>query len=331
MSSSIINCLYNGDFSSHILKSALLFKGSDTLELSQLARNVRLQFFPDNKVEIRSVIEISNICTQNCLYCNMGKNKDLKNYELNKDEIINIVSYIYNLGRRVILLQSGENTSEKFINMVSDTVHDIKVKFPDIIIILCIGSLSTKQYQQLKNAGADRYVLKFETSNEKLFSYVKPGDSLERRLHCINDLIALGFNVGSGNITGLPGQTIDDIVNDLYLINKLHLKMNSTTVFIPAEDSAFSSYDPGDIDIALNTMALLRIMNPSRLMPTTSSLEKVREGGQLSGLNYGANTVTIHDGTPSDIKKLFPIYSTSRVVPASNYFKDIVGKANMIF
>ncbi len=331
MSSKVINSLQNGDFSSNVLKSALLLKGAETQELSELARDVRIKYFPDNRVEVRSVIEISNICTQDCLYCNMGKNKDLKNYELSEKQIIDIVSYIYSLGRRLVLLQSGENTSDRFINMVSETVYEIKQRFQDIIIILCIGSLNDKQYEHLKNSGADRYVLKFETSNEKLFSYIKPGDTLSRRLHCINELINIGFDVGSGNISGMPGQTIDDIINDLHLINKLQLKMNSTTVFIPAENSAFSTFNHGDIDVALNTMALMRIMNPSRLMPTTSSLEKVCKGGQLSGLNFGANTVTIHDGTPPDIKKLFPIYSTSRVIPESDYFKGIVSKAGMIF
>ncbi len=331
MNDFVVKKLIEKDFSNDILKAALQLNGNESQSLSLLARNIRYNSFPENKVDIRSVIEISNICMQNCRYCNMGKNKSIKHYELNSKEIINIVSYIYKLGRRIILLQSGENSSDNFINMVSETVINIKSIYSDIIVILCIGSLSSKQYKQLRFAGADRYVLKFETSNEQLFSYIKPGDSLKRRLDCINNLIQEGFKVGSGNITGIPGQTIDDIVNDLILIHDLDLTMNSTTVFIPAEYSEFALYKPGDVDLALNTMALLRIMNPTRLMPTTSSLEKVRIGGQLMGLNYGANTVTIHDGTPTEIKNLFPIYSTSRVTPKSDYFKNIVNEANMIF
>lgn len=331
MIDNIVKQLIEGDFSFDILKSALQLRGIQSESLSSLARNIRFKYFPENKVEIRSVIEISNICIQNCKYCNMGNNKEIKHYELNTEDIIDIVTYIYNLGRRIILLQSGENTSHKYINMVSNTISKLKTLYSDIVVILCIGSLNIQQYKQLKIAGADRYILKFETSNEILFSKIKPGDSLKRRLECINNLINEGFSVGSGNITGIPGQTINDIVNDLKLINKLQLKMNSTTVFIPAEHSEFAHYKPGDVDLALNTMALMRIMNPRRLMPTTSSLEKVRSGGQLMGLNYGANTVTIHDGTPSKLKSLFPIYSTSRVIPKSEYFKDIVKKANLIY
>ncbi|MEI8185258.1 MAG: radical SAM protein [Chlorobiaceae bacterium] len=331
MSTNIIESLINGDFSQHNLRSALLLNGTESAELGELARDTRDKFFPNKKVEVRSVIEISNICSQNCMYCNMGRNKLLKHYELTKDEITNIVEYIYKLGRRFILLQSGENSSDIFIGKIANTVYELKQLYPDIIIILCIGSLSYQQYNQLKSAGADRYILKFETSNEKLFSYIKPGDTLSRRLNCINDLISLGFNVGSGNITGIPGQSLDDIVEDLLLIHKLDLKMNSTTVFIPAENSAFSNYKPGNVNIALNMMAIMRIMNPLRLLPTTSSLEKVMKGGQLAGLNYGANTVTIHDGTPTNLKLLFPIYSTIRVMPECEYFIDIVNKANMIF
>lgn len=331
MNEKLIQSLKDGDFDDHHLIAALQLKGREMEPLGELARMVRYKYFSNNKVEVRSVIEISNICMQNCRYCNMGKSKKIKKYEIDKAEIINIAEYIYSLGRRRLLLQSGENNAVKYIDKVSETVYEIKCKYPDLVVILCIGSLNKRQYKQLRVSGVDRYILKFETSNEKLFSYIKPGDSLLRRLTCIKDLIELGFIVGSGNIIGIPGQTIDDIVNDLKMIRDLELNMNSTTVFIPAEDSSFYNEKPGDVDIALNVMALMRVMNPSRLMPTTSSLGKLRTDGQLMGLNYGANTVTIHDGTPDELRKLFPIYSTSRIVPNWQYFKDIVQKAKMIY
>jgi biotin synthase len=331
MNDKLIKSLKEGDFDDHHLIAAIQLKGREMESLGKLARMVRYKYFPNNKVEVRSVIEISNICMQNCRYCNMGKSKNIKKYEIDKEEIINIIGYIYSLGRRRVLLQSGENDTDKYIDKVSETVYEIKCNYPDLVVILCIGSLYKKQYKQLRESGVDRYILKFETSNEKLFSYIKPGDSLSRRLTCIKDLIELGFSVGSGNIIGIPGQTLDDIVNDLKMIRDLDLNMNSTTVFIPAEDSSFYKEKPGDVDIALNVMALMRVMNPSRLMPTTSSLEKLRTDGQLMGLNYGANTVTIHDGTPDALSKLFPIYSTSRIAPNGQYFNDIVKKANMLF
>lgn len=331
MNKNIVKNLEDGNFDNDVLAAALQLKGTQMESLGELARDVRKTYYPDNRVEVRSVIEISNICVQNCKYCNMGKMKDIQQYEIDKETIVSIVNYIYSLGRRSVLLQSGENNSERYIDKIAETVCEIKGKYRDIVIILCIGSLSKKQFKQLWDAGVDRYILKFETSNEKLFSYIKPGDTLAKRLECIKDLIDLGFNVGSGNIIGLPGQIIDDIVNDLKMVHELSLKMNSTTVFIPAENSSFAAEKPGDVNITLNAMALMRIMNPSRLMPTTSSLEKLRKDGQLMGLNFGANTVTIHDGTPESVKKLFPIYSTERIALEGMYFKDIVEKANMIF
>lgn len=300
-------------------------------QLGAVARAVRNEYYPQKKVEVRSVIEISNICRQNCKYCNMGDNKSITHYELNKEEITGIVGYLYKLGRRRILLQSGENESDRFIDTVSLAIKEIKKKYDDLVIMLCLGNLKRENYEQLKECGAERYVLKFETSNEKIFAETKPGDTLAKRMSCINDLIDIGYGVGSGNIIGLPGQTIDDIVADLCLIHDLNLTMNSTTVFVPAENSVYADMPSGNVNITLNFMALMRIMNPTRLMPTTSSLEKIKKGGQLLGLNYGANTVTIHDGTPDELKKLFPIYSTKRIKPQKDHFLEIVRNADMSF
>lgn len=113
-------------------------------------------------------------------------------------------------------------------------------------------------------------------------------------------------------------------------MHKINLSMNSSTVFIPAEGSNYRNCPQGNIDYTLNTMALMRIMNPHRLMPTTSSLEKIVKGGQLMGLMAGANTVTIHDGTPAQLKKLFPIYSLERIAPVKKHFEIIVEQANLL-
>ena len=139
----------------------------------------------------------------------------------------------------------------------------------------------------------------------------------------------IGFEVGSGNIVGLPTQTVGDLVDDLKLIAALPLEMNSTTIFSPAEHSYFENEPAGNPDTTLNFMALMRIMNPQRLMPTTSSLEKLIPDGQFLGLMAGANTVTIHDGTPEEFQAHFPIYSTNRTRPQVEHFKDILGRAHL--
>ena len=142
-------------------------------------------------------------------------------------------------------------------------------------------------------------------------------------------LFRSGFRVGSGNIVGLPGQTLDDLLNDLNLAHELPLAMNSTTIFVPAENSDFANEPAGDPSRTLNMMALLRIMNPHRLMPTTSSLEKMMVDGQYLGLMAGANTVTIHDGTPEELQRHFPIYSAKRIRPQMDHFRDILLRAGM--
>jgi biotin synthase len=318
------------DFRREVLASALALRGPQCEGLFALARRERDRCFPQRNVEVRSVIEISNICRQGCRYCNMGKGRKREPYTIDVPLFLNLVTHLYGQGRRVLLLQSGENPVPSFIDLVCECIAASKKRFPHLTLILCLGNLQPEQYQRLRAAGADRYVLKFETSNPVLYSRIKPLDTLETRLHCLEQLIALGYGVGSGNIVGLPDQTLEDIVNDLYLVNRYALTMSSCTAFIPAEDSELRDHPIGDLDLTLNVLALMRIMNPDRLIPTTSALEKVRAGGQLMGLMAGANTVTIHDGTPAPLKALFPIYSVHRFVPNTDYMKNLVEQAGMM-
>lgn len=323
----VLSALRQGDFSDNVLHQALLLEDND--ELFALAREKRREFFPDDRAQTRSVIEISNICRQRCRYCSIGGKSQKFNYSLDRNQMTMLMDHLYKSGRRVMLLQSGENPSEKFIDEVTAALDTIKTKYPDLRIILCMGDLSRQQYQRMYDAGASDYILKFEASNETLFDYCKPNDSLSNRLSCIHTLHEIGYRVGSGNIVGLPRQTLDDLVSDLKLIHELPLSMNSATIFIPAENSDFANESAGDGNLTLNMMAVMRIMNPNRLMPTTSSLEKMIPEGQYLGLMAGANTVTIHDGTPAELEEYFPIYSTHRVRPQIDHFKSILIRANM--
>ncbi|MBM4026663.1 MAG: radical SAM protein [Planctomycetes bacterium] len=325
----VLAALRAGDFSHEALRAALLMRGGEQEKLFELARECRDRCFPDKRVEVRSVIEISNICRQGCRYCNMGRKRDYEHYIIQLPAFMKLVEHIYRSGRRVLLLQSGENSAQSFVEHVALCVEEVKKRYPDMLVILCLGNLSRTQYHRLRQAGGDRYILKFETSNPELYSHIKPFDKLDRRLTCLQWITEEGFTASTGNIVGLPGQTLDDIVEDLLLIKKLKLSMMSCSPFIPAENSEFGDQPMGDLDTALNTMALLRIMNPHTLMPTTSALEKVGHDGQYRGLMAGANTVTIHDGTPEDLKQLFPIYSVSRVRPTQEHFEEIVHRAGL--
>lgn len=325
----VFNNLNEGIFNQDTLSLALNFTGPDQEQLFAFAREKRKEAFPGGQVQVRSVIETSNVCRQKCKYCAIGGKDQKLDYTLDSATMELLINYLYGKGRRNILLQSGENISDEFVDETVKAVASATKAHPDLRIILCMGDLSHEQYEKLYNAGATHYILKFEASNPKLFSYCKPNDTLENRLKCIEDLHDIGFKVGSGNIVGLPGQTLQDLTDDLLLIHRLPLAMNSATIFIPAENSAFAREPAGNPIHTLNMMALMRIMNPDRLMPTTSSLEKMIPDGQFLGLQAGANTVTIHDGTPEELQQHFPIYSAKRVRPQIEHFKDILSRAGL--
>lgn len=328
MSKNIINYIRNLDREK--IKEILCFKNEEQEELFSTARNIREDSIFRNFVELRSVIEISNICSQNCKYCSIGNNKN-NFFTLSNDLILEKVRFLANLGRKTFLLQSGENKSQKFVDNISECCSKILKEYIDLKIILCMGNLSKEQYKQLKESGASRYILKFETSNEEHHQFVRPNDTIQNRLECINNLIELGFQVGSGNIVGLPNQTLDNLVDDLILIDKLNLSMVSSTIFIPNEFSEFKDYPMGDLDLTLNYLAILRILKPNCLIPTTTSLSKQNKNGQLKGLLAGCNTVTVHDGTPKEYEKDFLIYSKDRFSPKEDYCFEIIKQANMDF
>ena len=325
----LLASLEANDFSDEVLRSALTLSGDDQQALFALARARRHEHFPDDQAQVRSVIEVSNVCRQKCLYCAIGRTSQERTYTLDANTMIGLIDHLYEKGRRTVLLQSGENLDENFVTDVVTAVADVKKRRADLRLILCMGDLSEVDYKRLYDAGATDYILKFEASRESLFASCKPRDSLSNRLACIHALHKIGYRVGSGNIVGLPGQTMDDLVADLKLTHELPLAMNSTTIFVPAENTEYANEKAGDPVLTLNMMALLRIMNPHRLMPTTSSLEKMMKDGQYLGLMAGANTVTIHDGTPEEFHRFFPIYSAKRVRPQLDHFKDIVQRAGM--
>lgn len=309
------------------LIDALLFRKGKQDSLFLEARQARQKSAFDNKVEIRSVIEFSNMCNQICNYCGMNRSSAIKRYIFKKDEFLSRVEFIYNRGRKVIVVQSGEINSDKILMALCGTIASAKSRFADIEFIGSFGNLQKSQFKRIKEAGISRYILKFETSNPRLYKSIKPYDTLPNRIKCIHSLIELGFKVGTGNMIGLPGQTIEDIVNDLALIKDLELSMASTSVFIPHSQSKFSNRLPGDIDLTLNYIALMRILYPGIIIPSTSCLEILRKEGQYLGLMAGANAITIHDGTPLSFKRFYTIYSLDRFQPNARFVNRIIKKA----
>lgn len=319
-----------GEAFAESVKAALNARGQAQEALFEIAREARLRGFPDRRAEVRSVIEISNICKQRCNYCSIG-DAGTQKYVIPSEDLVEIAAFLHReRGRRVLLLQSGENKDRRFVANVIRACAQIKDRLPDIQLIGCIGNLSRDQYREMREAGVDRYLLKIEASNPALYEAAKPHDTWSERRQCLDDLLELGFMVGSGIIVGLPGQTEDDLVGDLRFLSGLDLDMVSASVFIPGHGTVYEHEPCGDVETTLNFMALLRILNPSALMPTTSSLEKLKADGQYLGLMAGANTLTVHDGTPQAFQHLFPIYDDTRYRPNDDHLRAIAERAGLV-
>lgn len=310
---------YNFKKRSDIVR-ALLSRGKEQEDLFRHARRVRDGIF-SKRVEARSVIEYSNICRQDCNYCGMNRLSRVKRYILTDTEFLCRIQRLYKNGRRVIMIQSGESHTQRSFDKICNLLQTVKNRHPDLTLICSLGNLSEHMYRRLRESGVQRYLLKFETSDEKLYKKVKPSDTLQNRLRHIKILKGLGFQVSSGNITGIPGQTVESVADDLLLLKELDLPMGSTSVFIPNDLSNYVYYPPGDVNLALNFTAVLRIICPLMLIPSTSSLELVSRNGQYMGLMAGANTLTLHDGTPADEENNYVIYKKDRYKPKDILFK----------
>ena len=185
-----------------------------------------------DEVHIRGIIEFSNYCERDCLYCGLRKsNKKLTRYRMTADEIFKAARKVEEFKYKTIVLQSGEDDYYR-IEELCGLVKRIKKEI-DCAVTLSIGERTYDEYKQLREAGADRYLLKFETSNKKLFVFLKPGSLYEKRLKRLEWLRDLGYQVGSGNMVGLPGQTLEMLADDILLINKLDLDMIGIGPFIP--------------------------------------------------------------------------------------------------
>ncbi len=306
---------------------ALRFKGARQQCLFKYARNIRDKVF-SKQVEIRSVIEYSNVCQQACNYCGMSKASMVTRYILKRNQLISRVNKLYDCGRRIIILQAGECNNDNYLDNLFGLIKMLKNEYPYLVIVGSFGNLSRDNYKRLRDIGVDRYLLKFETSDAKLYRRIKPTDCLKKRLDCITFLKKIGFYVSSGNITGIPQQSLSSLADDIFLLKKLDICMGSTSPFIPNEVSNYRDCFPGDINLTLNFIAILRILCPTMLIPATSSLELIIKGGQYLGLMAGANVLTLHDGTPANKEKMFLLYKKNRYKPKGILF-NIVQRAGL--
>jgi len=269
------------------------------------ANEVKEKYFA-NQIHLRGIIEFSNYCRQDCYYCGIrNENENVNRYRMKDEEIMSSVSMIYNAGIKTIVLQSGEDLHYD-INKVEHIIKSIKNSY-DVAITLSLGERTFKEYEVWKNAGADRYLLKHETANPDIYYEIHPYQNFDDRIEHLKFLKKLGFQVGSGNIVGLPGQTIEDIADDIILCKDLDVDMASFSPFISAINTPYSDHQNCGIDLNLKTMAVSRIYLNDVHIPATTALSTLESDGRKRGLRAGANVI-MPTYTPNDYRFNYLIY-----------------------
>lgn len=276
-------------------------------ELNECADKVRQNYYGTD-VYIRGLIEFTNYCKNNCYYCGIRKdNKKTSRYRLSKDDILECCKEGYKLGFRTFVLQGGEDpyyTDEK----VCDLVSTIKCTYTDCAVTLSIGEKSKASYKAYFNAGADRYLLRHETSNENHYKLLHPENmSLKNRKQCLFDLKDIGYQVGSGFMVGSPYQTTENLIEDLRFLQQLEPDMIGIGPYLTHNQTPFKDKKNGSFELTLKLISILRLMFPYALIPATTALGTVNPHGRELGLKAGANVV-MPNLSPVSVRKLYTLY-----------------------
>ncbi len=281
----------------------LLSERKEAEYLFSLARKRQKEHF-GNKIFIRGLIEISNICKNNCLYCGIRRgNQNVCRYRLSEEEILACCEKGYKTGFKTFVLQGGED-GYYTDNFLSRLIREIKKRYPECAVTLSLGERSFESYRILKEAGADRYLLRHETANAAHYEKLHPSDmSFTNRLECLKNLKALGFQTGCGFMVGSPFQTLEDIVNDLRFIKNFEPHMVGIGPFIPHKDTPFKDFSPGDVDLTLYILAIIRLLLPPVLLPATTALASLAENGRERGFLAGANVIMPNLSPPEERSK----------------------------
>ena len=244
------------------------------------------------RVFLRGLIEFTNYCKNDCYYCGIRRsNKHVARYRLDKETILSCCREGRALDFRTFVLQGGEDpyfTDERLV----DLVESIKREHPDCRVTLSVGERSFESYKRLKEAGADRYLLRHETANEAHYAKLHPASLLlENRKRCLWDLKELGFQVGSGFMVGSPYQTVETLADDFLFLAELKPHMVGIGPFIPHHDTQFANEVAGSVNQTLFLLSLIRIMLPSVLLPATTALGTLDPFGREKGMQAGANVL----------------------------------------
>ncbi|GLC32297.1 [FeFe] hydrogenase H-cluster radical SAM maturase HydE [Clostridium omnivorum] len=285
----LIALLSNDDYDKYILEAA---------------DRTRKKYVGD-EVHLRGLIEFSNICKRNCLYCGLRYgNKNIKRYRLQPEEIIELARKGKEYGYKTVVLQSGEDDFYT-VDKVKQIVNGIKEL--GLAVTLSIGEKSFEEYKEYKEVGADRYLLRIETTDRELYEKLDPDMSHENRKRCLKDLASLGYEVGSGIMVGLPRQTIESLADDILFFKEIGADMIGIGPFIPNEDTPLSAEKGGQFELSLKVMALTRLLLPDINIPATTAMETLNKQGRIIALQSGANVV-MPNITEGEYRRLYALY-----------------------
>ena len=276
--------------------------------LAEKARAVREKHY-GKAVYIRGLIEIGNICKNDCLYCGIRRgNKNCDRYRLTEAEILECADEGYTLGFRTFVMQGGEDGSFSDEFMCS-VIKKLKAKYPDCAITLSIGERSRESYERLFNAGADRFLLRHETADKEHYEKLHPKElSFDNRMECLRNLKEIGFPTGCGFMVGSPFQTNRHIAKDLKFIEEFRPQMCGIGPFIPHKDTPFRDYPAGTAEMTCYLLSIIRLIHPKILLPATTALGTIMNGGREKGILSGANVV-MPNLSPVSVRKKYMLYN----------------------
>ena len=271
-----------------------------------------------NIVYLRGLIEMSNICSKNCLYCGIRiDNKNVKRYNISDDEILECVDFAYKSKYASIVIQSGEIANESFTERIESLLKSIKTRTNNEIgITLSLGEQSKETYERWYNAGAHRYLLRIESSNKELYYKIHPNNAkhnFEERINCLESLKEIGYYVGTGVMIGLPFQTYDDLADDLFFMQKLDIDRCGGGPFIEHTDTPLYQYKDllksktERFDLTLKMIAVLRIMMKDINIAAPTALQAIDKMGREKAIKIGAN-IMMPNISPGKYRNLYEIY-----------------------
>ncbi|MEE0026546.1 MAG: [FeFe] hydrogenase H-cluster radical SAM maturase HydE [Atopobiaceae bacterium] len=256
----------------------------------------------------RGLIEISNICKNDCIYCGIRRsNQNVERYRLEPDVIVSCAQEGYTLGFRTIVLQGGEDAyfNDKVLGGI---VERIVATCPDTAVTLSMGERSHESYQRLFDAGASRYLLRHETADKAHYAQLHPQEmSWERRMQCLRDLRDIGYQVGAGFMVGSPYQTTKHLAQEMRFIEEFKPDMCGIGPFIPHHDTPFRDKPAGTLELTCYLLSMIRLIYPPVLLPATTALGTIDPRGREKGMLAGANVV-MPNLSPVAVRKQYELY-----------------------